>query len=104
MPLDYKLGPKELCFTTDHGLHEAYRKFTDKFGYPPEYNRIWLKLLRLGPIFSVRSAASDTLQPSDVVLVNGKWHKIALVDNREVITDSDILLTLPDKVTMRSRE
>jgi hypothetical protein len=100
--------PMYHAFTIDHELESAHATFLAKYGYRAEevITQAWTSkipsgLLKLGPVYRVETCDSSLLQPNDFILVGGSWHKVALIDNGTVLTESDLLLTLPVNVQKR---
>ena len=100
--------PTYHAFTIDHDLQSARATFLARYGYAAEQEltQVWTSkipagLLKLGPVYRIESASSSTLQPDDFILVDGHWHKVMLVDNGTVLTESDELISLPSDVKVR---
>ena len=96
-------------YTTDTPERDKSRfeaHFTLKHGYKAiEYQcRLFLGevyLVKLGPVYRTSRIPRENIQAGDCMLLDGIWHTIALVDCGEVLTESDMLITLPEYVRVR---
>ena len=91
-----------LAFTDDTKPNVAADIFTAKFGYKPSESFLDKpNLLKLGPVYKVHSAASESLAEGDSVLIDGAWLQIALIEQGNIVTESGEYMTLPASVTVR---
>lgn len=100
--IERKVSPPEEGFTPDYPLPLAYAYFQKKNGYAAEYHRINKGLLLLGPIYAIRSCASESLAVGSVVLVDGLWHTVSDIDGQTVLDSDSNLLELESIVKVRA--
>lgn len=88
-------------FPAQYPTDKAGEYFMGKYGYPPDTTFCYLGWLRAGPVYRTRLIEQGDIAEGQVILVNGAWVTVELIDGGQVLTDSGELLDLPALVTAR---
>jgi hypothetical protein len=101
---------KYLGYTTQATDDTLIADFVRVMGYSPEeVIRHWqgwtaskTRFVRVGPCYPTKSIPAGDVTPGMVMLIDCNWHTVGIVDGPTVLTDTDLLLDLPEIVTVRS--